>query len=68
MNNSPGRPQTLIISAVVGALMGLGAGMLLLKRAEERGEGKAITAREGVSLGLLLLGLLRQIAQLGDEE
>jgi len=48
--------------------VGLGAGMLLLKRADERGESKAITAREGVSLGLLLLGLLRQIAQLGDEE
>jgi hypothetical protein len=28
----------------------------------------AITGGEGLSIGLLALGLLRQIAQLGDEE
>ncbi len=57
----------LVASALIGALVGVGAGMLLLRRADERGSGGAITRREGLSLGLLILGLLRQIAQLGDE-
>ena len=57
----------LFLSAVVGALVGLGAGLLLLRRAEQRG-GSAITRREGLSIGLLVLGLLRQIAQLGDDK
>ena len=58
----------LLTSAIVGALVGVGAGILLLRRAEERGDGSAISRREGISIGLLVLGLLRQIAQLGDEE
>ncbi len=58
----------LVASALIGALVGVGAGMLLLRRADERGSGTAITRREGLSLGLLVLGLLRQIAQLGDED
>ncbi len=59
--------SVLVASALIGALVGLGAGMLLLRRAQERGTGTAITRGEGLSLGLLVLGLLRQIAQLGDE-
>jgi hypothetical protein len=62
------RLPTLIISAAIGALVGLGAGIVLLRRAEEKGLEKAISPREGLSLGLLVLGLLRQISQLGDEE
>lgn len=59
--------SVLVASALIGALVGLGAGILLLRRAEERGSSTAITRREGLSLGLLVLGLLRQITQLGDE-
>jgi hypothetical protein len=59
------RLPILAISAVIGALVGIGAGMVLVKRAEERGT-SAITPREGLSVGLLVLGLLRQISQLGD--
>ena len=58
----------LLVSAVVGALVGVGAGMLLLRRAEKSGNESAITRREGISIGLLVLGLLRQIAQLGEED
>jgi hypothetical protein len=58
----------LLASTVLGALMGLAAGILLLRRADERGSDVAITGGEGLSIGLLALGLLRQIAQLGDEE
>jgi hypothetical protein len=68
MNSRSGKTQTLIISAVIGAIVGAGAGMVLLKRADERGNGAAITGKEGLSIGLLVLGLLRQISQLGDGE
>ncbi|MCW5839270.1 MAG: hypothetical protein KIT29_05070 [Anaerolineales bacterium] len=57
----------LAVSAVLGAVMGLAAGVLLLRRAEQRGSEVAITSGEGLSIGLLVFGLLRQIAQLGDE-
>lgn len=63
-NNS----SVLVISAVVGAIVGVAAGVLLLRRAEERGSDVAISGGEGLSIGLLALGLLRQIAQLGDEK
>ncbi|MGH2582152.1 MAG: hypothetical protein ACRDFQ_04570 [Anaerolineales bacterium] len=62
------RLPTLIISAAIGALVGLGAGIVLLRRAQEKGLEKAISPREGLSLGLLVLGLLKQISQLGNEE
>lgn len=58
----------LLASTVLGALMGLAAGLLLLRRADERGREVAITGGEGLSISLLAIGLLRQIAQLGDEE
>jgi hypothetical protein len=62
------KTQTLIISAIIGALAGLGVGYILTKRAEEQGRPSTITAGEGVSLGLMVLGLLRQVASLGDGE
>jgi hypothetical protein len=62
------RSSLLLISAIVGAAVGLAAGVLLLRRAEERGSQVAISGGEGLSIGLLALGLLRQIAQLGDEQ
>jgi hypothetical protein len=58
----------LLVSAIVGAAVGVAAGVLLLRRAEERGSEVAISGGEGLSIGLLALGLLRQIAQLGDEK
>jgi hypothetical protein len=61
-NNLP----VLLISAVVGAVVGIGAGFVLIKRAESRGRSQAISAGEGLSIGLLVLGLLRQIGQLGE--
>ncbi len=67
MDNN-GKTQTLIVSAVLGALAGIGVGYMLTKRAEEQGRPATITAGEGVSLGLMVLGLLRQVASLGDGE
>lgn len=66
-NNSNSAP-ILLISAALGAVVGLGVGWMLVKRAEEGEGAPALTAGEGVNLGLMVLGLLRQVAQLGDGE
>jgi hypothetical protein len=59
------KPKVLIIGAVIGALTGLGAAYLLAQRAEKQGIKPSLGTREGISLGMLVFGLLRQVAQLG---
>jgi nitrate reductase gamma subunit len=59
--------KTLILGAVVGAATGLGAAYLLTRRAEQEGEELSITSGQGLKLGLLVIGLLRQIMSLGDD-
>jgi len=68
MNTDRNRTQTLIISVVAGALAGLGVGYTLLKRADDNDRASTLTAGEGLSLAFIVLGLLRQVAQLGDED
>jgi hypothetical protein len=60
------RGRTLLLGGLLGALTGLAAAYLLIRRSEE-GRPK-IGAGEGVRLGLLLLGLLRQVTELGKRE
>jgi hypothetical protein len=57
--------QVLLIGAVVGALTGLGAAYLLVQRAKKRDERPNLSALEGVKLGVLVFGLLRQVSLLG---
>jgi hypothetical protein len=61
-NNRNWVVRTLVIGGVVGALVGLGAAYILVKRAEDSGENPQLTTGEGVQLGLGVLGLLRLIA------
>ncbi len=58
--------QVLVIGAVVGALTGLGAAYLLIQRAKKKAERPNLNASEGIKLGLLVFGLLRQVAMLGS--
>ncbi len=58
--------QVMVIGAVVGALTGLGAAYLLIQRAKKRAERPNLNASEGIRLGLLVFGLLRQVALLGS--
>ena len=60
------KSRTLFTGALLGALAGLGAAYLILQRAEREGRNPEMTAGEGVKLGLLVLGMLRQIGQLGE--
>lgn len=58
--------QVLVIGAVIGALTGLGAAYLLIQRAKKRAEPPNLNAGEGIKLGLLVFGLLRQVSMLGS--
>lgn len=62
------KSKTLIAGAVLGALVGVSAAYLLTQRVESEGETLDMNAGEGVKLGLLVLGLLREITQLGERE
>lgn len=58
--------KILVIGAVVGALTGLGGAYLLIQRSKRRAEPPNLNASEGIKLGLLVFGLLRQVAMLGS--
>ena len=60
------KTKVLLIGGLVGLLTGLGAAYLLIQRAQREDAPPELTAGEGVKLGLLVLGLLRQVTQLGD--
>lgn len=64
--NGNWKTKTLLLGGVVGALTGLGAAYLLIQRAEDRGEQPKLGTGEGVKLGLWILGLLRQVGELGE--
>ncbi|HET9590104.1 MAG TPA: hypothetical protein VFO91_15065 [Anaerolineales bacterium] len=64
MNNN----RILVFGALVGAATGLAAAYLMQRRAEETGTEISLTAGDGMKLGLLVMGLLRAVASLGEEE
>ena len=61
------KSKTLITGALIGAITGLLAAMLLQRNAEKNERETAITTGEGLKLGVLVFGLLRAIASLGDD-
>ncbi len=62
--NSNWKAKALIIGSLVGALTGLGATYVMVQRSEEPPE---VGPTDGVKLGLLLLGLVRAIGDLGTQ-
>ena len=58
------KSNVLMMGAVIGALTGLGTAYLLTRNAEREGEDLAISTGQGLKLGVLILGMLRQILQL----
>jgi gas vesicle protein len=61
------KSKTLIMGALIGAVTGLFAAMLLHRRAEKGERETALTTGEGLKLGVLVFGLLRAIASLGED-
>jgi hypothetical protein len=59
------KKETLIIGAVVGIAVGLLSAYALIQKAEENENVPKLTSREGVSLGIGVLGLVRQVQQMG---
>ncbi len=57
--------RVLLGGAIIGAVTGLIAAMLLNRRAAKNESETAITAGEGLKLGVLVFGLLRAIADDG---
>jgi hypothetical protein len=64
--NSSASP--ILIGALVGAGAGLVAAMLLRRRATKKERESTLTITEGIKIGVLVFGLLRAIAALGDED
>ena len=62
------RGRTIVFGVVIGAVTGLIAALILNRRAANDDRTTAITAGEGLKLGVMLMGLLRAIASLGDDE
>ncbi|OGO21289.1 MAG: hypothetical protein A2Z14_14480 [Chloroflexi bacterium RBG_16_48_8] len=61
------KTKTLILGGLIGAILGMGTAYLLAQRAEREGETLKLGTGEGIRLGMLALGLLRQVARLGDK-
>jgi gas vesicle protein len=61
------KSSTILFGALIGAVTGLVAALLLTRRAEKAERETAITTGEGLKLGVLVFGLLRAIASLGDD-
>ena len=60
--------RTLILGALIGAFIGLIAAVLLNRRASKDEKSTALTTGDGLKIGVLVFGLLRAIASLGDDE
>ena len=60
--------STILFGALIGAVTGLVAAILLTRRAERDERETAITTGEGLKLGILVIGLLRAISSLGDDK
>jgi hypothetical protein len=62
------KTRIIFFGTLIGAVTGLIAAMLLSRRAEKNQSGTAITTGDGFKLGVLIIGLLRAIASLGEED
>ena len=60
------KSRILLIGGAVGLLAGLGVAYLLVQRAERDQTKPVLNMGEGLKLGLLVLGMLRQVSQLGE--
>jgi hypothetical protein len=60
--------RILILGALIGALTGLVAALMLQRRAQRTGTEITLSTGEGIQLGVMVMGLLRSIAALADKD
>ncbi len=60
--------RVLLFGALIGAVTGLVAAMMLQRRAEKTGSEITLSTGEGIQLGVMIMGLLRAISALGDND
>ena len=65
MGNSV-RNRVVLVGALLGALLGLGAAYILAHRHENSGKETGFSARETISVGMDLVKLLRKIGDLAS--
>jgi hypothetical protein len=63
--------RTTLIGSALGALAGIAAAMVFIRRSEEAGEPPSLRKTDPglvLAAGVTLLGLLRQIADMGERK
>ncbi len=60
--------KLLAIGGVLGAVTGMAAAYLLVQRSRKLGEKPTLELGEGIRLGVLVFGLLRSVALLGERD
>ncbi len=60
------KPKVLVVGGMIGLMTGLLAAYLMIQRAEKGETKPELSVGEGVKLGVLVLGLLRSVAMLGE--
>lgn len=58
--------KIMVVGAVLGAVLGAGAAMLLIQRAEGEDGKVNVSAGDGLKIGATVIALLRQVASLGE--
>jgi hypothetical protein len=61
------KTSTILYGTLIGAATGLAAALLLSRRVEKNEGEITIAQGDGLKIGVLLIGLLRAIASLGDD-
>jgi hypothetical protein len=64
MDEENTKVRIYVVGTLLGALTGLGIALVMVKRAEETGEALQFGTREGLRLGVGILGLLSQVGKL----
>ena len=60
--------RVLFFGALIGAATGVVAAMMLQRRARQTGDEITLTTSDGIQIGVLVMGLIRAVAALGEKE
>ena len=64
MSEDRQKRNTIILGGLIGAIVGVVAAVMLVRQVEEDDNQHSLTVGKGVQIGMLVLGLLRQITQI----